>query len=51
MFGIFAKSFMTASRIDDRDYANTRTHWAAGERLHNQRDAEIEAHFIARRRD
>lgn len=51
MLNIFANSFMTASRTDHRDHWDSPSHWRQGERFDNRRDAEIEAHTTARRRD
>lgn len=51
MLGIFAKSFMTATRNTDRDRWGAPAHWAGDERFSTRRNAEIEAHLIARRRD
>lgn len=45
MFGIFAKSFMTATRTPECN------HWGKRTRFDRRRDAEIEAHQTARRRD
>ena len=51
MLSVFAKSFMTATRTDDRDRWDPPAHWTQGERFDNRRNAEIEAHTVARRRD
>ncbi|MEB8387975.1 hypothetical protein OO012_12095 [Rhodobacteraceae bacterium KMM 6894] len=45
MFGIFAKSFMTAAR------SKTYNHWGPRTKFDTRREAEIEAHQTARRRD
>lgn len=51
MLNILANSFMTATRNTKRDRWGTPSHWAQGERFDNRRDAEMEAHLTARRRD
>ncbi|WP_166434016.1 hypothetical protein [Roseovarius spongiae] len=48
MLAIFAKSFMTAARAEERDSTN---HWGEKQRFDRRREAEIEAHTTARRRD
>lgn len=45
MFAIFAKSFMTATRSE------TFNHWGKARRFDDRREAELEAHTTARRRD
>lgn len=45
MLGIFAKSFMTATRTD------ARSHWGRHERFDARRDVELIAHTEGRRRD
>lgn len=45
MFRIFAKTFMTATRSEPIN------HWNRTTRFDTRRDAEIEAHLVARRRD
>lgn len=51
MLNIFANSFMTATRSGTANHPENRAHWAPGERFDNRRDAEMEAHLTARRRD
>lgn len=51
MLGIYAKSFMTATRHQDRGRWDAPAHWVESERFDNRRNAEIEAHTIGRRRD
>jgi hypothetical protein len=51
MLNIFAKTFNTATRTDHRDHWGAPSHWRRGELFDNRRDAEIEAHLTARRRD
>ena len=51
MLNIFANSFKIATRADHRDHWAAPSHWRSGERFDNRRDAEIEAHLTARRRD
>lgn len=51
MLNILANSFMTATRNDTREHWDNPSHWKAGERFDNRRDAELEAHLTARRRD
>jgi len=45
MFGIFAKTFMTASRNDTREHRD----WHEG--YNDRRSAELLAHTTGRRRD
>jgi hypothetical protein len=45
MFGIFAKSIMTAARSE------TYNHWGPHTKFDTRRHAEVEAHQTARRRD
>ena len=45
MLNVFAKSFMTATRNAPGN------HWGSRQRYDSRRDAELEAHFVARRRD
>lgn len=49
MFGIFAKTFRTATRNEPRNHWNAPSHWARGERFDTRRNAEIEAHLAGRR--
>lgn len=57
MLSIFARSFMTATRSEprsncgDRLHSEPRNHWGDHQRFDTRKDAEIEAHTIARRRD
>ncbi|WP_255012909.1 hypothetical protein [Roseovarius sp. M141] len=51
MLNIFAKSIMTATRNDDPAPRCNRGHQGKRNRFDTRRDAEIEAHRIARRRD
>lgn len=51
MLNIFANSFMTATRSSETEHQDNRSHWTKGTRFDNRRDAEIEAHLTARRRD
>jgi hypothetical protein len=51
MLNIFAKSFMTATRQPDPKPKSTKGHQGRGDRFGTRRDAEIEAHLTARRRD
>lgn len=50
MLNIFADTFHIATRADIIDQRDGRTHWPAGHRFDNRRDAELEAHRIGRRR-
>nr|WP_309503228.1 hypothetical protein [uncultured Roseovarius sp.] len=45
MLSIFAKSFLTATRSE------TTNHWGDYQRFDTRKDAEVEAHTVARRRD
>ena len=51
MLNIFAKTFMTATRTDQRTHWDKPSLWTNGERFSDRRDAEIEAHLTGRRRD
>ncbi len=48
MLGILSDSFRVATRTNDNDTRERRGHWAPGTRFDNRRDAELEAHRIAR---
>lgn len=48
MLGILSDSFRTATRLNDADTRSGRGHWPASTRFDNRRDAELEAHRIAR---
>jgi len=45
MLGIYAKSFMTATRARGWD------HWQDGTRFDTRKEAELAAHRVGRRRD
>lgn len=49
MLGILARSFTTATRIEDQEPRETISHWRQGERFDNRTRAEIEAHLAGRR--
>ncbi len=51
MLNIFAKSIMTATRNPDPAPRDNKGHLGDRSRFDTRRDAEIEAHRIARRRD
>ncbi|WP_198389308.1 hypothetical protein [Roseovarius faecimaris] len=51
MLNIFANSFMTATRNTPSEQRDNHSHWAPSERFDNRRNAEMEAHLTARRRD
>lgn len=49
MLQILARTFTTATRIDNRTGWGAPSHWPQGERFDTRERAEIEAHLVGRR--